>query len=116
MSSSSENKLNEINETKKIPAIQKNNTISTTSTINLEKENVKQVIEQYFHKINEQESEEISRLFTSNGKLMHYYYGNKSIIGQTEIAETYSELFKDDPKSNAKEHAWEKCVTFHQTV
>jgi uncharacterized protein (TIGR02246 family) len=102
-----ENRLNEINETKGAPIKHNNNnftnhTNTTTSTINLEKANIKQVIEQYFQKINQQSPEEISTLFTPNGKLTHYYYGNKSITGQNEIAETYSELFNDDPTFKVK--------------
>lgn len=102
MSSSSEDRLNEINETKKFPIIQNNNNYTITPTINLEKENIKQVIEQYFHRINQQMPEAISKLFTPNGKLIHYYYGNKSIIGQTEITETYTQLFQDDPTFKVK--------------
>lgn len=94
----SENVLNEIEEKKGIQIIQNNNNNNTiTPTINFEKENIKQVIEQYFQKINQQSPEEISRLYTQNGILIHYYYGNKSITGQKEIADIYDQLFQDDP-------------------
>ncbi|WP_455369980.1 DUF4440 domain-containing protein [[Eubacterium] cellulosolvens] len=93
-----ENGSNEIEETKEIQIIQNNKNNNTiTHTINFENDDITKIIKQYFQKINQQSPEEISKLFTPNGKLIHYYYGNKSITGKKEIAETYAQIFQDDP-------------------